>query len=103
MRRFTRLTNSKKVQKHAAAITLSTSCGTTFGRVSQALRVTPAMEASVHGSRVGVKEIRRPALKTGAFMPLPAPGEKRMNEGAATSRVELEANWQDWKAVDVAR
>lgn len=36
-------------------------------------------------------------------MPLPPDVAKRMDEGAAHARVELEANWQNWNAVDVAR
>jgi hypothetical protein len=48
MRRFTRLTNafSKKLENHAAMVALYFMyCN--FGRVHQAIRVTPAMEAGI--------------------------------------------------------
>ncbi|MEO8520973.1 MAG: IS1 family transposase [Acidobacteriota bacterium] len=58
MRRFTRLTNafSKKVENHAAAIALYFMYYN-FGRVHQALRVTPAMEAGVANHIWSVEEI----------------------------------------------
>jgi IS1 family transposase len=58
MRRFTRLTNafSKKVENHTAAVALYFMYYN-FGRVHQALRVTPAMEAGVANHVWSVEEI----------------------------------------------
>ena len=63
MRRFTRLTNgfSKKVENHAHAVALHFMYYN-FGRVHQTLRVTPAMEAGVVGSRL---EPRRHGVPAG--------------------------------------
>lgn len=36
-------------------------------------------------------------------MALPPDVQRRMEEGAAHARVELEAGWQRWNSVDVAR
>jgi len=58
MRRFTRLTNafSKKVENHAESIALYFMYYN-FGRIHQALRVTPAMEAGVANHVWSVEEI----------------------------------------------
>ena len=61
MRRFTRLTNafSKKVENHSAAEALYFMYYN-FGRVHQALRVTPAMEAGVTDHVWSIEEIVGP-------------------------------------------
>jgi hypothetical protein len=58
MRRFTRLTFSKKVANHAAAVALYFMFYN-FARVHQTLRVTPAMEAGVSDHVWSVEEIVR--------------------------------------------
>jgi hypothetical protein len=58
MRRFTRLTNafSKKVENHEAAVALHF-MHYNSGRIHQALRVTPAMEAGIAGRVWSLEEI----------------------------------------------
>jgi hypothetical protein len=58
MRRFTRLTNafSKKLENHAAMAALYFMYYN-FGRVHQALRVTPAMEAGIANHLWSIEEI----------------------------------------------
>jgi hypothetical protein len=36
-------------------------------------------------------------------MTLPPEVEQRLEEGAASARVEFEASWESWKARDVAK
>jgi hypothetical protein len=58
MRRFTRLTNafSKMLENHAAMVALYFMFYN-FGRVHQALRVTPAMEAGISDHVWVIEEI----------------------------------------------
>ena len=59
MRRFTRLTNafSKKIENHAYAVSLHTSCTTILCGFTKPLRVTPVMEAGVDDHVWSLEEV----------------------------------------------